>query len=111
MGDDAVRVERFAPVVRVGARMRRPLVEQVGGERHVSPHGAAEQVGDRTAGGLALDVQARHFVRGEDPVGGRAVTDEAGRDRSLGGRDGLDAANATGVTLTFEIRMALMVRG
>jgi hypothetical protein len=92
LGHDLVGIERLAPVVRVGARMGRPLVEQVGGERHLVPHGAAEQVRDRAPGGPALDVQAGHLERREHPVGRRAVTDEAGRDRGLGRRDGLDAA-------------------
>ncbi len=92
LGHDAVGIERLAPVVRVGARMRRPLVEQVGGERHLLPHRAAEQVSDRAAGGPALDVQARHLERREHPVGRVALTDETGCDHGVGRRDGLDAA-------------------
>ena len=63
------------------ARVRRPLVEEVGRERHRVPDRAAQQVGDRAAGRLALDVQARDLERGEHRVGGRGVADRPRRDR------------------------------
>ena len=54
-----------------------PLVEQVGAERHRVAHLAAEQVGDRPADRVALDVQAGDLERGEHLVGGARRGDHA----------------------------------
>ncbi len=61
--DDPVRVERLAERVGLCAGMRRPLVEQVGAERHGVAHLAAEQIGDRPAGGVSLHVEAGDLER------------------------------------------------
>ena len=61
--DDAVGVERLAERVGLAAGVAGPLVEQVGAERHGVAHLAAEQIGHRPAGGVALHVEARDLER------------------------------------------------
>jgi hypothetical protein len=92
LSDDAVGIECLAPVVAVGAWMPGPLVEEVSGERNLLAHGAAEQVGHRPPGRLALNVKARHLEGGEHPVGGRGLADQTGGDGRLLHRDLLHAA-------------------
>ena len=84
-----VGVERLAPRVGLGAGVRGPLVEQVGAERHGVADRAAEQIGDRPAGGVALHVEAGHLERREHLVDG------AGRgDHARGADGGVVAARA-----------------
>ena len=61
--DEAVGVEGLAELVGLVAGVRGPLVEQVGTERHGVADRAAEQIGDGSAGGVTLDVEAGHLER------------------------------------------------
>jgi hypothetical protein len=82
LGDDALRVERLTERVRLAPRMRRPLVEQVGTERHGIVDQAAEKVGDRPADSMALHVQAGHLERRQHLVNRAGRRDHAGRTDS-----------------------------
>ena len=93
LGDDARRVQRLAPRVRLAAGMGGPLVEQVGAERHRVADLAAEQIGHRPAGGVALDVQAGHLERREHPVDDARRGDHA---RQAGSVTGAVAAQPIG---------------
>ncbi len=82
--DDAIRVESLAPGVGGTIWMGRPLVEQVGAERHGVPDRAAEQVADRPAEDLALHVQAGHLERREHPVDRAGRRDHPGQPVPVG---------------------------
>ena len=83
--DDARRVQRLAPGVRLAAGMGGPFVEQVGAERHRIADLAAEQIRHRPAGRVALDVQAGHLQRREDPVDDARRGDHARQAGSVAG--------------------------
>ena len=55
----------------LAGRMPGPLVEQVATEGDLAAHRSPEQVADRSAQQLPLNIQAGHIERAQHPVGGR----------------------------------------
>ena len=82
--DDGIRVEGLAVRVRLTARVCRPLVEQVGAERHRVANHAAEQVGHGPAGRVALHIEAGDLERREHLVDGAGRGDHARGTHSAG---------------------------
>ena len=74
---NAGRVQGGTPGIVVLAGVARPFVEQVPAELHRFPDGAAEEVADRPAEELALDIQRGDVKRGQHAVGCARTGDHA----------------------------------
>lgn len=84
LGDDPLGVHRLARGVRLPARVRPPLVEEVGAVWDGLAYRATEQVRHGLPGCLALHVQAGHLEGGEDPVHRTAGGDRPGEPVPVG---------------------------